>query len=626
VVAPEGTARSGLDLAGPWLPLQAVRAEVFAAARRAADGDVPPRQLLNEVRAAGPSARWRTQLALLDRLGDVLADEAAVERAVVLAGQNRLDEAEDLVAPMVSRLPDGELRARALDAHGRVQIWRGDRASAEAGSACLQQAFEAYARLGLIEWAAWVQLWIGNAVYVHQGRVAEAVVAMRAGIAAMAADSPSRAVGANYLSDLLMRLGRWAEFDAVLDEATSMLVPGQDRAPAYLAWARARGTAARQDAAATRRWIVEAERYLGEWYEGISGVIFLAEAAVLLERVGEPVMSETYLQRALDRDPADELVVQAQAELLARRGDPQEAIAALRRLSTQPWLEAVDVWRHLLLEAWASVRAGHGDVGTLASRAFARADEMGGPAVVTAGEPDLARALAPAAAAVGSAPAAALLAPATGLIVRVLGGSSVHRGIVELRLPVGRSGELVRLLAVSPDGLDVEEVVEALWPEAAPDAGRRHLRHALSRLRTRAGELVRRDGTRLTLGDAWVDARAFRVAADRALAERSEHTVRLALALWTGTPLPADPFASWAVDVREQLVRRLLRLLDLGADAALARGAPLEAVTLLEDAVAVDPYDTSRHERAARLLEGVGRGGAAERLRAQAARRTAELE
>ncbi len=45
-----------------------------------------------------------------------------------------------------------------------------------------------------------------------------------------------------------------------------------------------------------------------------------------------------------------------------------------------------------------------------------------------------------------------------------------------------------------------------------------------------------------------------------------------ALGLWGGTPLPGDPYSSWAAEPRRRLVVTRVRLLDLLADAAEAAG------------------------------------------------------
>ena len=176
-----------------------------------------------------------------------------------------------------------------------------------------------------------------------------------------------------------------------------------------------------------------------------------------------------------------------------------------------------------------------------------------------------------------------------------------------------------------PSGLPAEEVTELLWPDGDPELGRRQLRDVLARLRARTGPIVVRDGGRLRLDRVWVDAPAFRVSADRALAERSVARAVASLALWGGAPLPTDPYTAWAVPLREQFGRRHLALLDLLADDAAARGSHDEAVRILGEAIEEDPYDESRYLRAGRLLLAAGRRGAAFRLASQGAEALARL-
>jgi DNA-binding SARP family transcriptional activator len=232
------------------------------------------------------------------------------------------------------------------------------------------------------------------------------------------------------------------------------------------------------------------------------------------------------------------------------------------------------------------------------------------------GEPEMVAALAPMAAAAGSAVAVSLLAPAGGVIVRLLGEATVWRGGEQLVLPTGGAGTLVRLLALSPAGLEIDEVIDSLWPEADVEVGRRRLRDARTRLGARCGELVRRDGSRLRLVDGWVDAVAFRRAAERAMAARPEHASSLlatALALWTGDPLPSDPYADWATAPRTQLRRRHVQLLDLAAEDAERRRSLDEACALVEEAVEAEPYEEHRYLVLADLHAARGRAVAARR-------------
>jgi DNA-binding SARP family transcriptional activator len=266
--------------------------------------------------------------------------------------------------------------------------------------------------------------------------------------------------------------------------------------------------------------------------------------------------------------------------------------------------------------------------GTLAARALEQAASLGDASIASVGERDLTAAMLPLAAHTGSVHAETLLAPDGGCIVRVMGEVSVRRGGSLVALPKGQPGALLRLLAVNPAGLAIDEVIETFWPDEDADTGRRRVRGALSRLRSRTGDLITRHGSQLRLAASWVDSWTFRDTADRALASRgvdAESLAVAALALWTGDLLPGDPYESWAARPREQLRRRRLDLLDLVARRAAGRGSLDEARLTLEQAIEVDPYDETRYVRAARHLLAQGRREPARRMLTHAQTRLDEI-
>jgi DNA-binding SARP family transcriptional activator len=87
-----------------------------------------------------------------------------------------------------------------------------------------------------------------------------------------------------------------------------------------------------------------------------------------------------------------------------------------------------------------------------------------------------------------------------------------------------------------------------------------------------------------------------------------------ALALHAGPLLPADRYAAWAEEARDQAEYRHLELLDLVAADASARGAHQEALTALDAAVAEDPHDTERYSAIAEQLLALGRHATAQYL------------
>jgi DNA-binding SARP family transcriptional activator len=299
-------------------------------------------------------------------------------------------------------------------------------------------------------------------------------------------------------------------------------------------------------------------------------------------------------------------------------------------------------WRHSLLAAYATMRARRPGFGPLAARALDQAVAVGGVEVALAGEAALVRALAPAAAAAGSAVAASILAPGTGLTLQLLGEVRLARHGETVPVPAGTAGALLRVLGPHRAGLDIDQIVDALRPDLDAPTGRRLVSRAASRLRSLTGVPVERHGTRLRLVGVWVDAVAFRDAADRALAGAGgldPDPAAEAIALWSGELLPSDPYADWAAPERQRLRRRYLALLDLLAADAAGRKSLDEAARLLEEAIEVDPDDEGRYlelarchlaadrrvparralERARRALLGLGLGPSGELLGLEAA-------
>jgi DNA-binding SARP family transcriptional activator len=596
-----------------------------------------PRALLHLARALEPGQRLSRRGGALDRLAamldpeDPIQLEVSAEHAIDLARTGDLDAPEQIARDILTRATadDRIARARASEALGRVLAWRGDEASARSAARVLSEAAEQYAALDCVEWQAFAIFWRGNSVYYQRGDLEHGEAEMREALALLPPHSPRRGVVLTFLAEIRTMQGDWSEADVALDEALALADEYDDAAArAYSLWQRARIASLTGDADATERYFRETEQHRADWFDITSGSTYLADAAETLDRVGRHEAADGYLQRALELDPTDEFVMQAQAALLARRGDPVAALAALRALTQAPWLEGRLAWRRTLLTAYACLRAGNADAAMLAARALEQAGGLGDPHLAAVGEPELTRILAPLAASAGSLAAQRLLAPHGEPIVRVMGEVSIRRNGDLVPLPTGVPGALVRLLSVRPAGLDVEEVIEILWPELDAPNGRRRIRGALARLRARSGDIVVRDESRLRLTSGWVDAQAFREAADRALAARGRDRAALAvaaLALWGGEVLPGDPYESWAAGPREQLRRRRVDLLDLVAADAAERESFEEARYALEQAIEVDPYDDTRYVQVARHLLRLGRRVPAGRTLQRACTVLAEL-
>ncbi len=623
----------------------------------ATDDDVRahPRALLHFARGCEPGQYLALRTSALDRLErlldvassgngggveaasdiEALRYEIAAERAIDAARGVQLDDAEAAARVIIDAATTttadhlAVARARATEALGRALAWRGTEHSSREAEIVLRSAADQYRHLQWTEPQAFVVFWLANAVFYQRGELDIAEREMREALGILSPESPRRAVVLTFYSDILSSQGRWPEVTTALEEAAQLAVRHNDAlSRAYVAWSRARAASMRGDGPGTARALVETERHSADWFETNTGTTFLADAAEMLDRVGDHGAADRYLSRAQAREPDDEFVRQAHALLLARRGDPVEALAALRELNRAPWLEVRSVWRHTLFAAYATLRARRNGADTLAAQAFAQAAAIGGLDVASVAEHAIVTALTPAAAAAGSSEALTLLAPADGFVVRLFGDVQLSRGAQRLELPVGLPGALVRLLALHPAGLETDEVLDELWPNTDPKIGRRQLRDVRSRLRTKLGDVVARHGTRLRLTAAWVDAQAFGDLADRALASNGEQAQVLAvaaIALCTGELLPTDPYASWATTPRERYRRRRLGLLDMLATDAANRASLHEACVLLDEAITIDPYDEARYLQSSRHLLTLGRRVAARRMAENARARLDEL-
>ena len=195
----------------------------------------------------------------------------------------------------------------------------------------------------------------------------------------------------------------------------------------------------------------------------------------------------------------------------------------------------------------------------------------------------------------------------------MLGRFGVSRAGQALVLPEGRPTTLVKLVAASGGAVPAEAAIEALWPDAPPESGRRGLRNVLNRLRRSCGDVLVRDGADLRLTDeARVDAVDFERDAELALGSEPDHgAARRAVALYRGELLADERYESWAAPARERTRDLYARLLDLLAEQVESEGELDEALRLLEQAIEADPYDDRRYLISARILAAQGRYGSA---------------
>lgn len=222
--------------------------------------------------------------------------------------------------------------------------------------------------------------------------------------------------------------------------------------------------------------------------------------------------------------------------------------------------------------------------------------------------------------------------------------------------------DLLALLAVHPDGLTADQVVEALWPDAAPGRASRRLSPLLAltrrvmrdaaHLEQPAQDDSHSNGARSSGGGPsgsvdlipLVDGRyrlhpvlidteyrrftaALTAAADARRDETARRTALQAIGdLYRGEPLDGITY-TWAEPVRETLRRQATDALAALADSLAPAGEPgagpagqspasadpAEALAALERAVEVDLYNEELYRRIMRLQAAAGRRDAVRR-------------
>jgi DNA-binding SARP family transcriptional activator len=513
-------------------------------------------------------------------------------------------------------------RARLLDTLGRAAARYKDDKHLAIAADQLTMAARSYRNQGLWSWLAYTLAILGCWVHAHRGAFDQAVAAVDESLEVIPDRRQQRAVLLTFRAEILDQVGRYEEAEANLAEAEAIaLVMGDVRVRAYVAWERARALSQQGDGPGTLAAILAAESFRSDWFDGCGGE-FLADAADFLDRAGYRDLAMQYLDRArLQSEHEDFEVERATAAVMARSGDPEEAERRLVALAASPWCEPIERWRVQLLRALAAGRRGDPAVTPLALDALELAARLGHPGLPLIVERQAATSLLGLVAATGHPLATGLANMTFPVTVSLLGGFGVTRGGRAVDVPPGQGRQLVKLVAAAGGRLTAEGAMEALWPEAEPDASANRLRTVLSRLKEAAGDVVVRDDRQLCLGPGvHTDVQAFTGDARRAMllaaggSREAVSAARAALARYGGDLLPGDPYEPWAELPRQRLRNQALGLLDLCADWAARAGDLDEAVRCLERAIELAPDEEERYLSAARHQLTQGRRGAARRM------------
>jgi ATP/maltotriose-dependent transcriptional regulator MalT/DNA-binding SARP family transcriptional activator len=209
--------------------------------------------------------------------------------------------------------------------------------------------------------------------------------------------------------------------------------------------------------------------------------------------------------------------------------------------------------------------------------------------------------------------------------VRLLGGFDIERGSAAAERSSGRKQpkkpfELLKyLVAHGGSKVAAGPAIDALWPQAEGDAGKKSFEIALHRLRKLLGSdaAIRLEGGQLSLdpGICWVDSLVFERLARKADSgngegDRSDELAGRALALFRGGFLPGDEQA-WASPCRDKLRALFVRLAGSAGERLESRGATSEAERWYRKALDLDPTAEAIYRRLMQTLASQGRAAEA---------------
>jgi hypothetical protein len=436
--------------------------------------------------------------------------------------------------------------------------------------------------------------------------------------------------------------------------------PGNDWLLAYSYWSLMLYAANDRKAVEVCSYHDLAWSALGRLREHPTGAVFLAESAAALarcgqvERAGELVgdLVHRRAQCAVEYDLASVVVD-------ARRLSPEEVIRRVEKFLASGTVPTARRWRVLLEVAWAwhhhrgvcpaplqaqiLAEADLNGVGDVPARLLPEvfAPEVGAvppaPPVFVSIAPDPGGRTEPSASTVSAPGSGGRAEPseecleAEQVSLTALGRFAIEVGGEERPVASAKARELLKLLVALGGSASVDVVVDALWPDADGEVGRRRLKNVVSRARAEAGPIVVRDRDRVALRAAVsTDVRRFDLAARHALLlTRSDlEVVRdaclAALALYGGDLLPDDVGVARIDAARADLRGRAAALLDLVLSGALGPLTADLATAVADAALRIAPDDSVRLARLAASCLDLGARATAHSLADRS--RTAAIE
>ena len=219
-------------------------------------------------------------------------------------------------------------------------------------------------------------------------------------------------------------------------------------------------------------------------------------------------------------------------------------------------------------------------------------------------------------------PADRAVAPAS-LEIRLFGSFRVAvdgESVADERWRQRKPALLLQRLAVEPHHrLHAEQLMDALWPEADPDAARNALHKALHMVRSALEPDLARpadshfllmQGRQVVLAaprSLWIDVDEFQTRAAAAARSGEPEMFEEAIALYEGPLLPGEPYEEWIIERREQLAELHQHLLVELARLHEQRSDYERAAEVFNRLIAADSANEIGHRGLMRLYAATGR-------------------
>ncbi len=207
------------------------------------------------------------------------------------------------------------------------------------------------------------------------------------------------------------------------------------------------------------------------------------------------------------------------------------------------------------------------------------------------------------------------------LRIQLLGAFRLSTGdysVGDDKFRLRKARNFIKLLALAPNHrLHREQVIDWLWPDQDPTQAANNFyqalyaaRKVLSTCGLPGPEILQLSEEVLNLCpnlNPWIDVEAFEDAAAQTRMNRIPAEFSTALDLYSGDLLPDDLYEEWTSERREALRRERMNLLLELADLYEADQENEKAITILQQAIEIDPLNEEAHARLMRLFALSGR-------------------